>query len=426
MRRALRGCYVFPITSPPIADGVVTIDEGRIVGVGREPALAGCHLSDLGNVAILPGLVNAHTHLEFSGLAAPLGVPGTLLPDWIRLVVAYRRALPPDSQAAAVEQGVKECRAHGVVAVGEIATTDFGDAVANTLTDATVFREIIGLKRELIDERLAAARQFLAVTTSRPHREGEGKLAARPPARDIRRGISPHAPYSVHPELFDRLIDLASGAQAPVAFHLAETREELDLLATGRGPFRELLVELGAWDETAIPRGTRPIDYLRRLADRGVHGLVIHGNYLDDEETQFIGAHAERLTVVYCPRTHAYFGHARHPLPRLLAAGANVALGTDSRASNPDLNLLEEIRLVARQFPELPPATALELGTLRAARALGIDDRFGSLERGKLAAIVTVRLPETDAAEPHQLIYESDCTAEMITHVVAEEMGEKT
>ncbi|HEV3342757.1 MAG TPA: amidohydrolase family protein [Pirellulales bacterium] len=393
----------------------MTVEGGRIVAVGREPAdspASPCAVTDLGNVAILPGLINVHTHLEFSGLTAPLGAPGMLLPDWIRLVVAYRRQLPVSCQSAAIKRGAEECRTTASVAIGEIATTDLDDSIASALPDATAFREIIGLKRELVGERVAAARRHLSCTASRPHPnplpEGEGTATALPPGRSIRLGVSPHAPYSVHPGLFDRLIELANEFHAPVAFHLAETLEELDLLASGGGPFRRLLIELGAWDETAIPRGTRPIDYLRRLADRGVQSLVIHGNYLDDKEIRFVGAHAGCLTVVYCPRTHAYFGHAPHPLPRLLAAGANVALGTDSRASNPDLNLLEEIRFVARQFAELPPATALELGTLRAARALGIGDRLGSLEPGKLAALVTVPLPDADAPDPHWLIYDSD------------------
>jgi cytosine/adenosine deaminase-related metal-dependent hydrolase len=426
MRSALRGRYVFPVTSPPIADGVVSVEEGRIVAIGRGPAWTDCAVADLGNAAILPGLVNAHTHLEFSGLAAPVGTPGMSLPDWIRLVVAYRRGLPPASQLAAIQQGANECRASGSVAIGEIATTDFGGSVAPALPEATVFREIIGLKRDLSEDRLATARQYLAGASPRPYpkalAEAEGTVAGR----GIQRGISPHAPYSVHPELFDRLVGVAKEAHAPIAFHLAETLEELDLLATGGGPFRELLIELGAWDETAIPRRTRPMDYLHRLADGGVRGLVIHGNYLDEEEIDLLAAHADRLTVVYCPRTHAYFGHTRHPLSRLLAAGANVALGTDSRASNPDLNLLEEIRFVARSFPDLPPATALELGTLRAARALGIGDRLGSLEPGKLAVFAAVALPETDAADPHQLIYESDRAAERVNHEGTEGTEKKT
>jgi cytosine/adenosine deaminase-related metal-dependent hydrolase len=255
-----------------------------------------------------------------------------------------------------------------------------------------LFREVIGLKRELIEPTLATARNHLAESKRQWWRPG----------------ISPHAPYSVHPELFERLLHLASDAQAPIAFHLAETLEEVDLLATGGGPFRELLIELGAWDETAIPRGTRPIDYLQRLASFGVHALVIHGNYLDDEEIRLVAADPQRLTVVYCPRTHAYFGHTRHPLAKLLADGGNVALGTDSRASNPDLNMLEEVRHVARHFPELPPSTALELATRRAARAMQLDERLGTIEPGKDAALVSVPLGNGAETDPHWLLYESN------------------
>ncbi len=172
---------------------------------------------------------------------------------------------------------------------------------------------------------------------------------------------------------------------------------------------------MGAWDATAIPGGTRPLDYLRRLAacDRA---LVIHGNYLDREELEFVAAHAQRLSVIYCPRTHAYFGHPRHPLPRLLAAGANVALGTDSRASNPDLGILDEMRFVARQFPEIASAVVLELGTLRGARALGLEEDVGSLVPGKVANLAIVALPDREARDPYELLLDSDrsVTATMI------------
>lgn len=390
-RTALKARYLFPISSPPIADGVVTIDAGRIAAVGQDAV--GCPVTDLGSVALLPGLINAHTHLEFSGLASPLGTPGMAFTDWIRLAVAHRRRLLlPFDLIIDVRNGAWECRCNGTIAVGEIATTSWGNRVDSRFSHQTIFLEIIGLLPELAETRLAAARKHLSESAA---------------TKFWRPGLSPHAPYSVHPDLFGSLLGLASTNNVPVAFHLAETLDELDLLATGGGPFRKLLIDLGAWDETAIPRGTRPLDYLRRLVDSGVQALVIHGNYLDADEINLVAAHPDRLTVVYCPRTHAYFGHARHPLPQLLAAGANVALGTDSRASNPDLNLLEEIRFVARHFPDIPPATVLELGTLRAARALQWEKYIGSIEPGKLAALVSVPLADEAAADPHWLIYES-------------------
>ena len=178
----------------------------------------------------------------------------------------------------------------------------------------------------------------------------------------------------------------------PLAMHLAESREEIEFLRDGRGPFRELLESRGVWDPTARPRGARPLDELRMLS-RAHRALVVHGNYLDDEEIDFLGRQRRQMAVVYCPRTHAWFGHARYPLEKLLAAGAIVALGTDSRASSPDLSLLAEMRHVAREFPAMSRATILELGTLGGARALGLDARdrhpgarqAGQPGRGRLA-----------------------------------------
>ena len=143
--------------------------------------------------------------------------------------------------------------------------------------------------------------------------------------------------------------------------HLAESPEELELLRHGGGPLRAFLEELGAWDATAIPPGTRPLDYLRLLASAH-RALVVHGNYLDDEEIAFLGANAGRMSVVYCPRTHDWFAHRDYPLEKMLAAGATVALGTDGRGSSPDLSLLGEMRFAARRHPGVPPGRHSEDG----------------------------------------------------------------
>ncbi|MGH7140682.1 MAG: amidohydrolase family protein, partial [Pirellulales bacterium] len=275
-------------------------------------------------------------------------------------------------------------------ALADVTTTPWNEEQCRMPVQTTIFQETIGLRRELIAGRLAAAKDYLNTTTT-----------------NCRLGLSPHAPYSVHPELFNGLVALAASAHVPLAFHLAETLEERELLATGGGPFRELLIELDAWEEAAIPRGTRPFDYLRRLADSRVRSLIIHGNYLDDDEIALLATNAARMTVVYCPRTHAFFGHPRHPLPRLLAAGAKVALGTDSRASNPDLNLFRELQHVAENFSDIPPAVVLELATLRPARALGLDHLLGAIEPGKAAVLATVPLPDEESPDPHEILFAS-------------------
>ncbi len=398
-RVALRARYVFPVDRPPIADGVVVIEGDRIAGVGRpSPAVTrGAEVIDLESAAILPGLVNAHTHLEFSGLRQPLGRPGMALPDWIRQVVAHRRSVDRSvgdslresqqlaERVAHIAVGLHESLRRGVTTLGEIATVPWSpEPFERSPLAYTVFFELIGLRRELLEERLASARQWLSATAS----------------QSWRAGISPHAPYSVHPELFAQCIELAARAGAPLAFHLAESREELELLRGGTGPFRELLTDLDAWDPSAIPLGMRPRDYLQALA-AAPRALVIHGNYLADDEIAVLAQHADTMSLVYCPRTHAYFGHDTYPLSRLLEAGVAVALGTDSRASSPDLSLLAEIRHVAATG-QVSLETALRLGTLRGAKALGLDSEIGSLAVGKQADLCVVKLPDGDAADPHE------------------------
>lgn len=387
-RIALQARYLFPVSAPPLAGGVATIEGERIVAIGRS-APGDCECVQLGNVALLPGLINAHTHLELSDAAAPLGTPNMAFPDWIRHVMTFRQGRKVDD-ISPVKRGLTESMRCGTTTVGEIAMPGWSPAEFDAAAiDAVIFLEAIGLTHERVQEKLAEAEQHLAA----------------PAVGNRRAGLSPHAPYSVRLELFDGLVARAAQARAPIAFHLAESREELQFLAAGDGPFRDMLQRLGVWDPAMIPRGTRPLNYLRRIAAARVQALVIHGNYLDDDEIEFMARHRRTMSVVYCPRTHAYFGHARHPLPGLLAAGANVALGTDSRASNPDLNLLEEMRRLRREFGELSSATVLELGTLRGAEGLGQASSCGSLEPGKFANLAVVPLPDNDAADPHELLW---------------------
>lgn len=393
---ALKARYVFPVGDSPLESGVVTLRDGKVISVDRTAAEA-CEIEDLGNVAILPGLINAHTHLELSDAPRPLGAPGMVFPEWIRRVIDFRRERAADPRAT-VRQGLQESLRAGTTTIGDIVQPGWpAEEFEQSPLGAIAFLEAIGLASERVDAMLAEARRHLAVALG---------------ARNWSAGLSPHAPYSVRPELFAALVSLAAEARAPIAFHLAESREELQLLDSGAGPFRELFESLGVWDPAAIPRETRPLDYLRQLADARVRSLVIHGNYLDDEEIALAAKARETMSVVYCPRTHAYFGHPRHPLPRLLAAGANVAVGTDSRASNPDLSVFEELRFVARQFPELPLATVLELGTLRGAEALGLSHSVGSLSPGKLANLAIVRLPDRDAEDPHELLFDPEASVE--------------
>jgi cytosine/adenosine deaminase-related metal-dependent hydrolase len=393
---SLRARWVFPVDQPPIDGGVVVIDGERIVAVGRNVETG--VVRDLGDVAILPGLVNAHTHLEFSDLTEPIGEPGMAFPDWIREVVSRRRAMDPVAAeiaaVAAIHKGLAECVTHGVTTLGEIGRVGWWDlSLRRPTIDVTVFYELLGLAKARVDELHDAACRALDVpNTSDATWHG---------------ALSPHAPYSVHPSALDRLMHLSVKAQVPVAMHLAESPEELELLASHSGPFRELLQTFGAWDESAISPGTRPLDYLRTLA-RAARSLVIHGNYFDDEEIQFAAENRDRMSVVYCPRTHAYFDHKPYPLAKMHHAGVRVALGTDSRASSPDLSLLAEMRHVAAIHSDVSPADVLRMGTLSGAESLGQAKETGSLTPGKRADLAIVPLGDSSDHEPLERVFYSE------------------
>ena len=396
MSISIRARVVFPVDGPPIERGVVTIDDGRIVEVRTHARQA--NVIDLASVALLPGLVNAHTHLEFSHLRQPLGEPGMVLPNWIRLVIAERGRSGADARIA-IGTGLAESANCGVTTLGDIASgrtdnpvrrskPDGQDCPSYGGSDRIVFFEVIGFSRARADSACVALVERL-------------NAAASDPASRV--GISPHAPYTVSPALLRRLIAESRQHGLPVAMHLAESREELAFLKTGAGPLQELLDERSMWDAEAVPHGSRPLDYLRLLAD-APRALVIHGNYLNDEELAFLAGQRERMSLVYCPRTHTYFQHEPYPLVAAMMAGVRVALGTDSRASNPDLDLLAEIRFVARAYPTIDPHDVLQMGTLTGAEALGREDEVGSLTPGKLANMVAVPLPEDVRGTPNDLL----------------------
>ena len=375
-----KACWVIPVDRPPIENGVVEMHDGRITAVRSALPHEACH--DLGDVALLPGLVNAHVHLEFSRVEQPFQ-PARPFTDWIRSLVAYRRQFTPASTEpfAALNIGAIEALMSGTTLLGEIATLGWSELFMPTDGPRVVaFRELIGLRPQTIEEQIKIAAEWLAQ---------KAQLAP------VTYGLSPHAPYSVSPELLSRSIALAKQFDVPVAMHLAETREELEFLAHGRGEFVEMLKSFGAWPENGLPLERRPLDILQTLAD-APRALVVHGNYLAEDEIDFIAARP-RMSVVYCPRTHEFFGHEPHPWRQLLARGANVALGTDGRGSNPDLSLWNELVFLRERFPDVAPGTLLELGTLAGARALGCDHECGTITPGKRADLVAVSLGQATA-----------------------------
>jgi cytosine/adenosine deaminase-related metal-dependent hydrolase len=390
----IRARWVFPGNSTPLSNGVVTLAGGIIQGV--EPAGSPADI-DLPEAAIIPGLLNAHTHLEFSDLVQPIE-PRQDFATWIRNVIAQRRSRQ-GTGVQSIHSGLAESSIAGITGLAEIATSEvmLEESLLRGKNDGPrvfLFREILGLNPENIEQNVQIAQSFIQKADC----QGVRKI-----------GLSPHAPYSLHPELFIRLCQLAADRQLPVAMHLAESRSELELLSSGTGPLVDLFNEMGLWRRNLIPLHSRPMNYLRSLADLP-WGLIIHGNYLTGEELEFIAAQP-RMSVVYCPRTHFAMQPDPHPWRQMLARGINVCLGTDSRASNPDLSIWGELRFLARQFPSLPAEELLALATTRAARALDWKS-CGQISPGFDADLCLVSLTREGIDDPQRL-FEGSITRPM-------------
>jgi cytosine/adenosine deaminase-related metal-dependent hydrolase len=391
--------WIFPVSSPPIADGLLTIAGDHIVSV--ESANRRTADTDLGDVAIVPGFVNAHTHLDLSGLRGQCPPSGDFT-AWLRQVIAHRRNTTPQQIEASIRAGLAESLRYGTTLLGDISA---GGASWSILADAplrsVVFYEILGLMKKRAEQSLEAARLW---------------LEAHPASNCCRPGLSPHAPYSVRADLFARAALAAQSIKCPLAVHLAESRVELELLQYHRGPFVRFLKDLGVWDADGLVSGPASLmricyQYVtpRSHAPRGDELLFVHGNYL--KPSACIPSHS---TIIYCPRTHAAFGHAPHPFRHFLQRGIRIALGTDSLASNPDLSVLAEMRHLHRQCPDLPGGALLRMATLSGAEALGWANETGSLEAGKSADLAIVPLSSGDGNDPYERLLDSELPVQRV------------
>ena len=379
--RTVTARWVFPVAGPPLPQGTVSVRRGRIVAVDPHGTRAADE--NLGNVALLPGFVNAHTHLDLSGArGATPPTDADHFPDWLRAVIAFRRVRTPEQVATDTRAGLAEALRFGTTLIGDIAA-DGGswDVLAAAPVRAVVFREMIGLSEQRCEEAVTVAREW---------------LTGRKNTATCRAGLSPHAPYSVRRAMFAAAGHLCREGKHPMAVHLAESEAESELLHLRKGPFVAFLKGLGVWDDAEFAPGFQE---LMSECDFGQPRLFIHGNRLPPWMRIRNGS-----AVVYCPRTHAAFGHPPHPFRDFLARGVRVCLGTDSLASNPDLDPLAEARFVRAQHPDLSGDMLLKMVTQAGVEALGWGDECGTLEAGKSADMVAVPLPDGDAPDPHELL----------------------
>ncbi len=308
----IEAAWLFSGKSEPVPNVAIEVTDGVISDIRSVRQTKSRHV-------IIPPIVNAHTHLELSDCRSPIP-RGETFPDWIRKVIAHRATRGEPDNALAL--GIREITGSSTSLVAD--TVPMGQPLAaETPFERVSFVEYIGLT----DDRIDAATEH-AKTTFGPGTETKSQL-----------GISPHAPYSVRPDLLDKLIDIARAASVPVMMHLGETREELELLEHGSGPFADMLKAFGIWEPGLFPKLSL-CDYIDRVC-QAPRALFAHGNYFGQKELDLLAARPN-ATVVFCPRTHQHFGHSPHPWQKMIDRGINVALGTDSRASNPDLSVWNE------------------------------------------------------------------------------------
>jgi cytosine/adenosine deaminase-related metal-dependent hydrolase len=387
--------FIYPVEGPPIEDGCLTIEHGRIAWLGPRSERQ-CDLS-LGDVGVVPGFVNAHTHLELPRLSRQENGDENEV-DWLRRVVEKRRSTPEDSARTTVERNVKASTNAGTTLLADTTTAGCSwEAIAAAPLRAVVFAELIGLKRERGLETSDDAWRWLS--SIRP--ETQVAACARP-------GLSPHAPYSTAGWLYHKAV----ASRMSLSTHLAEMPEELRLLQHRDGPLRAFLEELGAWDDEWEPIGPRPADYVRKGELRNADWLIAHGTYLEPDDFWQLRPEAaperRRVAIAFCPRTHARFGHAPHPYRALLERGAIVCLGTDSLASADSLSMLDEMRFLHARDDSLSGELLLTMATLFGAWALRAETTTGSLRPGKSADLAIVALANRDEEDPYRLLLESE------------------
>ncbi len=373
------------MSGPPIPDGWVETIGGRIVATGQGLAVRNPLIDrDLGHVALLPALVNAHTHLELSFLRGRIP-PSTSFPAWVRTLLQVRgpaAAADPSAVERDAIAAIAEARASGTGIVGDVANTSVTVPwLAEAGLSTRVFFEMLGFSVPDATERVQAARTTI-----------EAARGATAPNDRISVGLAPHAPYSVSPALFGALrADLQSHPEDRSTVHLAESPEEVEFLQSGTGPFRALLDDLGAWNPAWHPPGRSPARYLEALGWLGRRVAVVHGvQFVEDD---LVALRDHDTAVIVCPRSNQHVGVGQPPLAAFYDAGLRVAVGTDSLASVADLNLFSELAQMRRVAPAVSARRLLQSATAVGADVLGLAEEHGTLEVGRRADLIAVALP---------------------------------
>ena len=390
----LRAKYVMPDSRTVIENGAVAIQGSKIVDIGLYPTVRSSSLPpihDLGEATLTPGLVNAHTHLDLTSSADSVQRTPKFT-DWVFQIVGKRT---PSAIGPSVREGVQQSLIGGVTTVGDIdGTGESVQILRDTPIRKVVFFEVLGFSGERTAMGLTRLATYL------------GNLPV--PDSLLMPALSPHAPYSTSADIYRQCV--ASGLS--VCTHIAETKQELEFLSSGTGAFVDYLEAFGISTVGWHPPQATPMQYMKTLGVLRKNSLLAHCNYLTDADVKTLAESG--ASVVFCPRSHHYFYHTNHPVLQLIEKGINVAIGTDSLASNWSLSLLDELKFLARAQPCIPPETLFDMVTCNGAKALGLA-RVGRLEKDWQADVIAVQIPNDGRPAIEQIL---DSSSENLLTVV--------
>ncbi len=378
-----RAPWILPIAQAPIANSAVAIQAGRVTAVGGFSEVsrsnADALVVDHPDSALMPGLINAHTHLELSHLAyLSQQPPPATFTGWIEKMLAERAkaGFSDEDVKEAARKSLADQQREGVIAIGDISNTGLTRELVSDFTgDLLCFKEYLGLRSSGVKPTLQALR-----------------------AEDDNLLCTAHAPYSTHAKLLLALKKRAAKAGHIFPIHVAESLAETEMMSRGSGEMRDFLERRGFWDDTFQPTAidnSGSVRYLHQMGALDDKTMCVHSIHLTDPEIELLTQAGSKICL--CPGSNRYLDVGKAPLEKYLQKGMLPALGTDSLTSNPEISIWREMRLLAEDHPDVDPTDILRMATLGGAEALGLAGDIGSLEQGKKDAILAVKLPESFA-----------------------------
>lgn len=377
----IRARTVVSMEGEPIHDGGVAISGGKITAVGHFHEVGqrqSGEVLDLGEQVLMPGLINAHCHLDYTMLRGKFP-PQRSFSDWIQAINTEKAKLTEQDYIDSIHAGFAEARSFGTTTIlNLIALPKLVAAIKKQPVRTWWFGELIDVRIPDQAERLAdEAAEFLK------------------PAKHW--GLAPHAPFTASQRLYGRCEEIARRENVPLTTHLAESREEMEMFRDARGAAFDFLKEIGRPMEDC-GRET-PLSLFLRTRTIDQRWIVAHLNELDADDFDLLRA-APKFHIAHCPRSHTFLGHAPFALGRLRALGFNTCLGTDSLASNSSLSLFAEMRELLRKEPGLSSREVLEMVTINGAAAIGHRNQLGCIRAGAHADLIALPLrPSTDVFE---------------------------